>query len=164
MSRFGSLNNNRQHSTTSFNNRFGYNPFQNDIIFQKQNHWDIVRNNVDHIIQNSKILQNNESLIQEELQQERTITKQCDDEEMHIENSKCNNIETIYECPDQTPLATNPISSIVDESQKEEFHKTVVINLQEKPKQKLDFASAVLKYRNELARRKHKELQEEIRT
>lgn len=151
MSRFGG-------NTHNMNNcRFAsYNPFHQEVVFQKQNHWELLRNNIDLIIQQSKLLKHNE--------------QQCCVEEQSIEtaaaeNSRCNEIETIYECVEEPePVSLNPIA--LDAPPKEEIIITeptpsiaLVVQEEEPKKKRMDFASVVFKYRNELARRKHKELQ-----
>lgn len=153
MSRFGMNNENNNPC-----NRFAYNPFHQEVIFQRQNHWEFLRNNIDGIIKNSQLLKQNENKIMEE----------C---ELHVvENSRCNEIETIYECNDETePVKSNPIASVVEEEEPvvEEI-KVAVENPPEQPqeafpaKKRMDFASVVFKYRNKLAKQKHKELQTSI--
>ena len=137
MSRFSGMNN--THNQTG--NRFTYNPFQQEVIFQRQNHWDFLRNNIDDIIKNSKVLQENENNIAEEA------------------NSRCNEIETIYECidePESVDIVSPPAEVPV-------IIPAVVEAPADPPvKKRMDFASVVFKYRNQLASRKHKELQSSV--
>ncbi len=145
MSRFSGMNN--HHNQTG--NRFAYNPFHQEVIFQRQNHWDFLRNNIDDIIKNSKVLQENEHKIVEQ-----------------EENSRCNEIEIIYECIDEPkPVNTNPIA---DDVAVAEITAPLPVVVEGAPavdtpvKKRMDFASVVFKYRNQLASRKHKELQSSV--
>jgi hypothetical protein len=145
MSRFSGMNNNINQGC----NRFAYNPFQQEVVFQRQNHWDFLRNNIDDIIKKSKLLQENEIKIVEE------------------ENSRCNEIETIYECVDEPePVNANPIVEdvVVAPPPVEITAPLPVVEVPVDPpaKKRMDFASVVFKYRNQLASRKHKELQSSV--
>lgn len=155
MSRFGGMNNNHNQA----GNRFAYNPFHQEVIFQRQNHWEFLRNNIDGIIKNSQLLKQNETKIMEE--------------KTALENSRCNEIEIIYECTDETePInKTNPIAVMAVEEDVKEENKVVEEVVAPVPevvvsafpvKKRMDFASVVFKYRNELASRKHKELQSSV--
>jgi len=150
MSRFSGMSNN--HNQTG--NRFAHNPFHQEVVFQRQNHWDFLRNNIDGIIKNSQLLKQNENKLMEE----------C---EMTEQNSRCNEIETIYECTDAPePVKSNPISSVEEEIMKPieeakvETQPEVATSFP--VKKRMDFASVVFKYRNQLASRKHKELQTSV--
>lgn len=138
MSRFGGNNH------TTVNHRFGYNPFQQEAIFKKPSHWELVRNNVDVLIKTSK-------LIAEQRKQQQNEEDVEEDTGVTIENSRCNEIETIYECVDD----------LEGEDVKEEPPAVLVAEPEATfpAKKRMDFASVVFKYRNELAKRKHKVLQ-----
>lgn len=139
MSRFSGMNNESNHGC----NRFAYNPFQQEVVFQRQNHWDFLRNNVDDIIKKSKLLQENENKIVEE------------------ENSRCNEIETIYECVDEPKTIADEVAPPVEIP----APLPVVVEapaVNPPVKKRMDFASVVFKYRNQLASRKHKELQSSV--
>jgi hypothetical protein len=119
---------------------------QNRFQIQRQHSWSHIRNNVDLLIQSSS------------LQQKEVI------EEINpymVVESKCNNLEMIYECAedckiDKLPPPPAPVTEpIIIVTQEAETSSSV-------PRKKMDFASLVFKYRNELARRKNKELQEQL--
>lgn len=145
MSKFGHNSFNLPSFQMSENHRFSYNPFQHEVVFQHRNHWDVVRNNIDNIIQSSKVLQKNEERI---LSEEDLKDKESD-------TSKCNALEVIYDCPDEETLKTNPTAVLEEEKP---TPPTPIVEVDTPKKKRFDFASVVFKYRNELARRKHKEI------
>lgn len=146
MSKFGQNSFNLPSFQMSENHRFSYNPFQHEVVFQHRNHWDVVRNNIDNIIQSSKVLQKNE---------ERILSEEEELKDKESDTSKCNELEVIYDCPDEETLKTNPTAVLEEEKQ---VTTIPVAEVAAPTKKRFDFASVVFKYRNELARRKHKEI------
>ena len=152
MSRFGnSFGNSMMHGNPFNNQRFSHNPFHKEIFQTNQSKWDLVRNNIDSIIQKSKIPK----------EEEETKTEEEAKTEIELfikDTSKCNELPVIYEC-ENTP--TNIVKTDVIEELKIEQERPIVV-VEEVKKKRLDFASVVFKYRNKLARQKHKELAEGV--
>lgn len=135
MSKFGNTT-----SSKCLNNKFTNIPIHSDI-FTKNRHWDSVRNNIDTIISNSRFAQNQEIHENEEL-----VTE-------------CNELPVIYDCED--PLPTVEVEKVIEFIAEEIKAPPKEEPISVKPKKKFEFASVVLQYRNELARRKFKEISEE---
>jgi hypothetical protein len=137
MSRFGNTT-----STKCSNNcKFANTPVVRRQLFTHNRNWDTVRNNIDIIINNSAI-----------------VKKQQELEPI----SDCNELPVIYDCNEDTAtVEVEKVIEVIAEELKITEEKKVEEIPIEKPKRKFQFASVVLQYRNELAKRKYKEISDE---